>query len=295
MDLRDGLRLTLGPQHFQEIRMRTWFITGASRGFGALIAARALAAGDAVIATARDPQTIPADIRSHGNALAQSLDVGSDTQAREAVRAGVERFGRVDVLLNNAGYGLIGAIEESSGEEVERIFRTNVFGLLNVTRAVLPQMRAQRAGRVLNISSIGGYASAMGFGIYCATKFAVEAISESMHAELAPLGIHTTVIEPGYFRTGFLSDKSVVSTASQLDDYAQTVGNVRRFAQGADGQQPGDPRKLAEAVMQLVEAPQPPLRLPLGADTVARIEQKHREVEAELARCRALSLSTGFL
>ncbi|MET0280216.1 MAG: oxidoreductase [Steroidobacteraceae bacterium] len=275
--------------------MRTWFITGASRGFGALIAAQALAAGDAVIATARDPLSIPADIRNHANALALPLDVANETQARDAARAGVERFSRIDVLLNNAGYGLIGAIEESSAEEVERIFRTNVFGLLNVTRAVLPQMRAQRAGRVLNISSIGGYASAMGFGIYCATKFAVEAISESLHAELAPLGIHTTVIEPGYFRTSFLSDKSVASTATQLDDYAQTVGNVRRFAQGADGQQPGDPRKLAEAVMQLVASPQPPLRLPLGADTVARIERKHHEVEAELARWRALSTSTGFI
>jgi NAD(P)-dependent dehydrogenase (short-subunit alcohol dehydrogenase family) len=156
-------------------------------------------------------------------------------------------------------------------------------------------MRAQGSGHVLNISSIGGYAAAMGFGIYCATKFAVEAISEAMSAELEPVGIRTTVIEPGYFRTNFLSDKSVVSTATQIDDYARTVGTVRRFAQGADGQQPGDPQRLAEALMTLVNASHPPRRLPLGADTVSRIEQKHRDVEAELAQWRGVALSTGFV
>jgi NAD(P)-dependent dehydrogenase (short-subunit alcohol dehydrogenase family) len=275
--------------------MRIWFITGSSRGFGALIAAEALAAGDAVVATARDPLAIPAAVRQHERALALALDVGNEGQARDAARAAVKRFGRIDILVNNAGFGLIGAVEETSAAEVEAIFRTNVFGLLNVTRAVLPQMRTQRAGHVLNISSIGGYASAMGFGIYCATKFAVEAISEAMSAELEPAGIHTTVIEPGYFRTSFLSAQSVVSTSTLIDDYAATVGAVRRFAQGADGQQPGDPQRLAEAVMTLVGIQQPPRRLPLGADTVARIEQKHRDVETELAQWRALSLSTGFV
>lgn len=150
--------------------MRTWFITGASRGFGALIAAQALAAGDAVVATARDPSTIP-----------------SESQARDAVRAGVFRFGRIDILVNNAGFGVIGGIEETSASEVEALFATNVFGLLNITRATLPYMRAQRSGHVLNFSSIGDYASAAGFGVYCATKFAVEGISEALSVELAPL------------------------------------------------------------------------------------------------------------
>ncbi len=275
--------------------MRTWFITGSSRGFGALIAARALASGDAVVATARDPATISSEVCLHPNALTLALDVASESQAREAVRAALGRFGRIDILVNNAGFGVIGGVEETSAAEVAAVFTVNVFGLLNVTRAVLPQMRAQRSGHVLNFSSIGGYASSAGFGVYCATKFAVEGLSEAMSAELAPLGVHATVVEPGYFRTTFLSEKSVVSTAARIEDYAETVGAVRRFAQGADGQQPGDPQRLAEAIMQLVNANNPPRRLPLGADTVQRIEQKHREVEAELAQWRSLAMSTGFV
>ena len=275
--------------------MRTWFITGASRGFGALIAAQALAAGDAVVATARNPSTIAESLRKHVNLLAGPLDVTNEAQAREAVNAAIARFGRIDILVNNAGYGVIGAVEETSAVEVERVYATNVFGLLNVTRAVLPKMRAQGSGHVLNFSSIGGYASAAGFGIYCSTKFAVEGISEAMCVELEPLGIHTTVVEPGYFRTTFLSDDSVVSTAARIDDYAGTVGKVRDFAAGADGQQPGDPQKLAEAMSALVNARKPPRRLPLGADTVKRIEQKHREVEAELGEWRSLAVSTGFV
>jgi NAD(P)-dependent dehydrogenase (short-subunit alcohol dehydrogenase family) len=275
--------------------MRTWLITGASRGFGALIAERALAAGDSVVATARDPQSVPATVRDHPRALAVALDVTNEAQAHEAVAAALRRFGRIDVLVNNAGFGLIGAIEESSSAEVQRLFATNVFGLLHVTRAVLPAMRRQRSGRVLNFSSIGGYAAAAGFGIYCATKFAVEGISEAMSAELAPLGIRTTVVEPGYFRTGFLSEKSIVSTAARIEDYAHHVGAVRDFARGADGQQPGDPARLAQAILALVDAEEPPQRLPLGADTVDRIALKHREVDAEVDRWRDLAMSTGFV
>lgn len=275
--------------------MRTWFITGASRGFGALIATEALAAGDSVVATARNPATLPSHLREHPHLLAVPLDVTREAQAREAVAAALARFGHIDVLVNNAGYGVIGAIEETSAAEVERVFATNVFGLLNVTREVLPVMRRQRSGRVLNFSSIGGYAAATGFGIYCATKFAVEAISEAMSLELEPLGIHTTVVEPGYFRTTFLSPDSVVSTERRIDDYDGTVGAVRTFAAGADGQQPGDPRRLARALLTLADAAHPPRRLPLGADTVRRIEQKHREVEAELAPWRELALSTAFI
>lgn len=275
--------------------MKTWFITGASRGFGALIAQRALAAGDSVVATARTPESIPAELRHHPRLLAVALDVTNEAQAREAAAAAVRKFGTIDVLVNNAGFGLIGAIEESSAVEVERVFATNVFGLLHVTRAILPVMRSQRRGRVLNFSSIGGYASAAGFGIYCATKFAVEGISEAMSLELEPLGIQTTVVEPGYFRTQFLSDNSVASTAARIEDYAATVGVVRDFAKGADGQQPGDPERLADAILVLVSAAEPPRRLPLGADTVERIERKHREVDAEVARWRELAVSTGFV
>jgi NAD(P)-dependent dehydrogenase (short-subunit alcohol dehydrogenase family) len=271
--------------------MKTWFITGASRGFGALIKEAALA-NDVVIATARDPSYIA----DHPRLLKLPLDVTNEAQARDAVARGIEKFGRIDVLVNNAGYGLLGAVEEASAVETERVFATNVFGLLNVTRAVLPYMRSQRSGHIINMSSVGGYAAAYpGWGIYCATKFAVEGISEALSVELAPLGIHTTVVEPGYFRTDFHSAQSLGSTAMKIDDYADTVGKMRTFAAAANHQQPDDPRKLAQAIVQLAAAREPPKRLALGSDTVARIEEKHRDVERELDLWRTVSLSTDFV
>jgi NAD(P)-dependent dehydrogenase (short-subunit alcohol dehydrogenase family) len=270
--------------------MKTWFITGASRGFGSLIMKAALAT-DAVVATARDPSSIA----DHPRLLKLPLDVTNEVQARDAAARAIETFGRIDVLVNNAGYGLLGAVEEASAIEVERVFATNVFGLLNVTRAALPYMRSQRSGHIINMSSIGGYASSPGWGIYCATKFAVEGISEALSIELAPLGIHTTVVEPGYFRTDFLSAQSLCSTAVRLDVYADTVGEMRTFAAAVNQQQPGDPQRLAQAIVQLAAARKPPTRLALGSDTVARIEEKHRDVERELDLWRAVSISTDFV
>jgi len=273
--------------------MRTWFITGASRGFGALIAAEALAAGDSVVATARNAKAVADRLGERPTLLALALDVTREDQAKAAVAAAIERFGRIDVLVNNAGYGLLGAIEESSGREVERLFATNVFGLLAVTRAVLPAMRRQHTGHIINFSSIGGYEGHMGFGVYCATKFAVEGITEALAAELAPLGIKATVVEPGFFRTDFLDGQSLAKSAP-IADYAGTVGAVRSFAAGANHAQPGDPAKLATAILALVNAEHPPLRIALGSDTVALIERKNRSVADELARWRSLSLSTDF-
>ncbi|MNQ44352.1 NADP-dependent 3-hydroxy acid dehydrogenase YdfG [compost metagenome] len=274
--------------------MRTWFITGASRGFGALIAAQALEAGDAVIATARKPEDVTARLGEHPNLLAVRLDVTRESEAQQAVAEGIERFGRIDVLVNNAGYGLLGAVEETSAAEVERIYATNVFGLLSVTRAVLPHMRRQRSGHVINISSLGGYQSYYGWGVYGSTKFAVEGISEALHQELAPLGIQVTVVEPGFFRTDFLDEQSLVKTALELPDYDETVGAMRRFAEGANHAQPGDPSKFAGAILALVNAPNPPQRLPLGSDALARISAKHSLVEAEVAAWKPLTLSTDF-
>lgn len=190
--------------------MRTWFITGASRGLGALIAEQALRIGDAVIATARNPEDVSVRLGSHSNLLAVRLDVTREADAHHAVAEGIKHFGRIDILINNAGFGVLGAVEETSASETERLFATNVFGLLNVSRAVLPHMRRQRSGHVINISSIGGYQAYMGWGVYGSTKFAVEGISEAMHQELAPLGINVTVVEPGFFRTDFLDDQSLV-------------------------------------------------------------------------------------
>lgn len=274
--------------------MRTWLITGASRGFGTLITQQALAAGDAVIATARNPEDIQARLGQHPNLLAVRLDVTREEDAHAAVAAGIRHFGQIDVLVNNAGYGVLGAVEETSASETERLFATNVFGLLNVTRAVLPQMRRQRSGHVINISSLGGYQAYMGWGVYGSTKFAVEGISEALHQELAPLGIKVTVVEPGFFRTDFLDDQSLVKTALELPDYAATVGVMRHYAEAANHAQPGNPAKLAEALLAVANAANPPLRLALGSDAVARIEAKNSAVEQELAQWRDLSLSTDF-
>jgi NAD(P)-dependent dehydrogenase (short-subunit alcohol dehydrogenase family) len=272
---------------------KVWMITGASRGFGAEISRAVLAAGDKVVATARNTKGLE-QLRTHNNLFAVALDVTSEQQVKAAVDAALKHFGRIDVLVNNAGFGLLGAVEEASAEEVERVYRTNVFGLLNVTRAVLPAMRKQRSGHLINISSVGGYASFPGWGIYCSTKFAVEAITEALYGELKPLGIHATVVEPGYFRTDFLDSSSLAETAVRIPDYAATVGKTREMAAGRNHQQQGDPSKLAQAFLQLVNAAEPPVRLPLGTDTLERIAAKNAFVEQETAKWRALSASTDF-
>ncbi|MBU9561082.1 SDR family NAD(P)-dependent oxidoreductase [Burkholderia multivorans] len=273
---------------------RVWFITGASRGIGALIAEAALADGNAVVAAGRNVSAIVERLGESAALLPVALDVTDDAQARAAVQAAVERFGRIDVLVNNAGFGLLGAVEESSDKDVRRMYDTNVFGLLNVTRATLPAMRANRSGHVINISSVGGYRAAAGFGVYSSTKFAVEGITEALHAELQPLGIHATVVEPGYFRTDFLDASSLVVAPTVIDDYDATSGAVRRKAAQLNHNQPGDPTKLAAAMIALVDAPNPPLRLPLGTDTLAAIAAKNAYVAQETEAWRALSASTDF-
>jgi NAD(P)-dependent dehydrogenase (short-subunit alcohol dehydrogenase family) len=274
--------------------MKTWFITGASRGFGARIAQLALERGDNVVATARNATSITDKLGERPNLLAVPLDVTNADQAHQAVKAGVERFGGINVLLNNAGFGLLGAVEEASADEVERLYRTNVFGLLTVTRAVLPQMRKQKSGRILNISSIGGYRAAAGFGVYCSTKFAVEGLSESLHAELAPLGIHVSVIEPGYFRTDFLDSSSLSISRVRISDYDQTAGVVRERAASLNHSQPGDPEKFAKLVVEFSDAVDPPVRMPVGSDTIAAIVAKHDSDARIISKWRHVSISTDF-
>ncbi|GJH13275.1 SDR family NAD(P)-dependent oxidoreductase [Caballeronia novacaledonica] len=273
---------------------RVWFITGATRGFGALIAKAAIEDGNAVVATGRDANRISEQLGESPAVLAVALDVTDEAQARAAVEAAVERFGRIDVLVNNAGFGLLAAVEESSDADVRRIYETNVFGLLNVTRAVLPVMRGQRSGHVINTSSIVGYQAAPGVGVYSSTKFAVEGITEALHAELKPLGIHATLIEPGFFRTDFLDPSSLLVGEEIIDDYQETAGKLRRLASEINHRQPGDPAKLAAALVTLVDARTPPLRLPLGTDTLKAIAEKNAYVTTETATWEALSASTDF-
>ena len=278
------------PKDFKRI----WMITGASRGIGARIAEAALADGDAVVATARDAASISQRFGSHPALLALTMDVTDEAQASRTVDAALKAFGRIDVLVNNAGYGLMGAVEESTAEEVSRLYETNVFGLLKVTRAVLPSMRARRSGHVINISSLGGIQSGPGFGVYCSTKFAVEGLSEALHAELAPLGVKVTVVEPGYFRTEFLDSASLSVSPRLLGDYAATAGQVRDIAAQINLHQPGDPVRLAQAMLTLVRSATPPLRLPLGTDTLQAISDKHAFVARETAAWKALAASTDF-
>jgi len=272
---------------------RVWLITGASRGIGADIARAVLASGDKLIATARHSKGL-AHLGVSDNLLSVSLDVTSEQQAGAAVAASIDRFGKIDILVNNAGICVLGAVEETSAEQVEALYRTNVFGLLNVTRAVLPLMRKRRRGHIINISSVAGYSGYAGFGIYSSTKFAVEGLSEALHAELTPLGIHVTVVEPGFFRSDILDkDKSLIEAAIHLADYDGTSGAVRAIVPQLSHNQPGDPVKLARALLELANCADPPLRLPLGPDTLQRMAEKNAVVARETTAWRELAASTN--
>lgn len=276
--------------------MKTWFITGASRGFGLLVAQEALRRGHNVVATARTPESIAAtlDVDSDRLLLA-SLDVTDPVSIQLAVEAAIDRFGRIDVLMNNAGHGIVGAIEEVTDVSARSVFDVNVFGLLNVTRAVLPVMRAQRSGSILNLSSVAGQSAAAGWGVYSATKHAVEAINEALRAEAGPLGIRCTAIEPGPFRTDFLDRSSLLTEGATISDYDETAGATRRWAEDTNHAQAGDPHKAAEIMIDIADSENPPLRLPLGSDCVERIEQKLAVQAAELDKWRTVSTSTAVV
>lgn len=265
-----------------------------SRGFGLEIARAALDAGGSVIAAARSAQSVERALGNNGKLLAVELDVTNEQQSQAAVAAALARFGRIDVLLNNAGRGLVGAVEEASAEEVRSVFEVNVEGLLSVTRAVLPSMRARRSGRILNMSSVGGFSGGPGWGVYAGTKFAVEGLSEAMYSELAPLGIQVTIIEPGPFRTDFLDASSLVRVARRIDDYDGTAGAARAWAASNHQAQPGDPAKAAAAILKIASVANPPLRLQLGVSCVARVEAKLNRVASELEQWRTLAESMEY-
>ena len=274
---------------------KTWFITGATRGLGADIAAAALKAGDRVVATGRQRAAVSDRLGPDTDRLLSlALDVADAAQARAAVAAAIERFGAIDVLVNNAGYGHIGYFEESSPADIEAQFATNVFGLFNVTRAALPAMRAARRGHVFNLSSTAGIRGIAAGSLYCATKFAVEGFSESLAQELEPFGIHVTIIEPGPFRTDFLKPESLKFAASEVADYDERRGAMRASFEQRNGKQAGDPVRLAEALVTLSNEAAPPMRFAAGAMAVGAMDAKTVSLKAELERWRALGIATDY-
>lgn len=268
---------------------QVWLITGAGRGLGVDIAKAALHAGHAVVATGRDPQKVAEAIGAHNQLLTVQLDVTRQEDAQAAVRAAVEHFGHLDVLVNNAGNFYAGFFEELSPEQVRSQLETLLFGPMNVTRAALPQMRTQRSGLIVTISSTAGLAGQVFCSAYSAAKFGVEGWMESLTPEVAPFGIKTMLVEPGFFRTELLTNDSTTYAEPHIDDYAETTRQTVTAWQGMDGQQTGDPAKLATALVQLAALPQPPVRFAAGADAVTVFEEKARALLEQANAHRELS------
>jgi NAD(P)-dependent dehydrogenase (short-subunit alcohol dehydrogenase family) len=268
---------------------KVWFITGAGRGMGVGIAKAALAAGNAVVATGRNPEKVTRSIGDAEDLLAVKLDITDPAGAEAAVRAAVERFGHIDVLVNNAGNFIAGFFEEISPEQFRAQIETNLFGPMNITRAVLPVMRAQRSGLVVAISSTAGLIGQEFCTAYAASKFGIEGWIESLTPEVAPFGIRTMLVEPGFFRTGLLTPESTNYAGPSIEDYAERTRQTVTAWNGMNGQQGGDPVKLAAALVQLAGQDQPPLRWVAGADAVEGVEQKAKDLLAQVDAHRELS------
>jgi NAD(P)-dependent dehydrogenase (short-subunit alcohol dehydrogenase family) len=272
----------------------TWFITGTSSGFGHELVRAALKRGDFVVATSRRPEKVSAAFPEAGDRLLSlGLDLRDPAAVDAAAAQALSRMGRIDVLVNNAGYGLMGAVEEASEAELSDVFEINVFALLRVTRALLPSMRARKKGHIVNFSSIAGLTTAPGWGLYGATKFAVEGLSEALAQEVGPLGIKVSLIEPGPFRTGFL-DGSLVFADKSIADYKDTAGKTRAYRDEFAGAQKGDPAKAIEAIINLVTTPNPPLHLLLGANAFARAHKKVDALLQDFEAWREVTLSADF-
>jgi NAD(P)-dependent dehydrogenase (short-subunit alcohol dehydrogenase family) len=274
--------------------MTTWFITGCSTGLGRSLAQAVLDRGHNAVVTARDVSRVADLAEPHpDSALPLALDVTSPSQVAEAVARAEERFGGIDVVVNNAGYGYRAAVEEGEAADVEKLFATHVFGAASVLKAVLPGMRARRSGAVLNVSSIGAHVSPPGSGYYAAAKAALEAMSRSLRQEVAPLGISVTIVAPGGFRTDF-AGRSLTQSADAIGDYAETAGKRRIENDRVHGTQPGDPAKAAAAMIAIAEAENPPASIFLGSDALKAIDGVLEARASEVAVWRELSASTDF-
>ncbi len=281
------------------IETKVWLITGTSKGLGRALAQTVLEQGDTVVLTARNPELIQDLAASFPeNTLAVQLDVTKPEEIQAAIKQAIAKFGRIDVLVNNAGYGILGAIEEVSNAEVRRQFETNFFGVLEVLRTVLPYMRQQGSGHIVNISSVGGFVGYAGTGIYNGTKFALEGISEALAQEVTPLGIKIIIVEPGAFRTEFVT-RSLVIADSEIKDYEIAIGEMRQGARDIldnqlEFQEPGNPKKAALAIIKAVNSENPPLRLALGEDAIYAINAKLESVKTELDAWKEVSFDTAF-
>jgi NAD(P)-dependent dehydrogenase (short-subunit alcohol dehydrogenase family) len=272
---------------------RVWLVTGSSSGFGLHIVRAALERGDRVVATARRAEALDGLVASAPDrVLAAPLDVTRADQIDPALAAALGRFGRIDVLVNNAGYGSVGAVEEIEMDELRALMDTMFFGAVALTKAVLPHMRERGSGAIVQMSSQGGQLTFPGYGAYCAAKYALEAMSEALAAEVAPLGIRVLIVEPGAFRTGLLGAR--MHRSREMPAYAETAGATRAAAAGMDGKQAGDPRKLAAAIIAALDAPDAPLHLALGADAVEAIRAAQDRRRADLEAWEEVSRGTAF-
>jgi|SRR5579871_270770 len=273
---------------------RVWFITGTSTGFGHLLTEELLKRGQRVVATARDTSELLNLVQQFPDRLRTlKLDVTKPQEIISVAEQGIASFGQVDVLVNNAGYGVNGAIEEVSEDEFEPLFQTNIYGLIRVTRAFLPQFRQRRSGHIFNLSSIGGLIGSAGWGFYNTTKFAVEGFSEALAEEMKPLGVRVTVVEPGPFRTDFLG-RSGKLARRELIDYAATAGKAREYLKTQSGKQPGDPQKAVEAIIAAANSPKPPLHLILGRIALTRFRRKLSAWQQEIAEWEILAAGADF-
>jgi NAD(P)-dependent dehydrogenase (short-subunit alcohol dehydrogenase family) len=276
-------------------KKKIWFITGAGRGMGVDFTRAALEAGHAVVASGRNPQRVSDALGQSENLLAVKLDVTKRDDAEAGVRAAIDRFGRIDVLVNNAASFYAGYFEELTPEQVERQLATSLIGPMNVTRAVLPAMRKQRAGHIISISSSAGLAAGFEFvSAYAASKFGLEGWMESLHAEVEPFGITTTIVNPGFFRTELLTEQSTNYAEPWIEDYNERRAQQLEFWKAQNGQQSGDPAKLAQALIMIAGQNPPPRRFIAGADAIATAEQKVADLKAQIDAERNLSMSLAF-
>ncbi|WP_462264760.1 SDR family oxidoreductase [Mucilaginibacter sp.] len=278
-----------------ENQSKTWFVTGCSQGIGLVLVKSLLAEGCNVAATARSLEALKSAVNTDSSQfLPLQVDITSEASIAEAVKSAITHFKTIDVLVNNAGFGLIGGIEEASAKEVQESFDINVFGLLNVTRAILPHMRAASSGHIFNLSSVFGLIAGAGWGIYCATKFAVEGLSEALAQEVQPFGIKTTIIEPGYVRTNFLSSGSVVTPRHPVPAYTAVAEEKRKHKEDVPGTQIGDPQKIAEVIIKTARLSEAPLRLLLGSDALQFANYKIQMLQSGIEANKETTLSTDY-